>query len=112
MHACTEEQPKEDETIIDWEKEYLKDMIEKEKVTVPTPNTLSKATKSIEVSTTPKRWEKQGAVWCPYAEKWVHLGKCEVCKAMRFKVFTDCQYRRIKNPNDPIFTPTKPRPLI
>ena len=65
-----------------------------------------------------KRWEKlaqpkdvSGLLWCPYAGDWLHLAKCDQCKIIRFKTYTDCQERRLKNPNDPLFTPTKPKPL-
>jgi len=65
----------------------------------------------------PKRWDtpvkpKDDLISCPYRDEWVHRVKCETCKAMRFKVYTDCQFRRIKNPNDPIFQISKPKPLV
>ncbi len=50
-------------------------------------------------------------LWCPYKDDWLHIVKCGTCQVMRFKIYTDCQARRLKNPKDPIFTPTKPRPL-
>mgnify|MGYP001462334903 CR=1 FL=1 len=50
-------------------------------------------------------------IWCPDKEEWLHKVKCDVCKTIHFTVFKDCQDKRLKNPNDPLFKPTKPKPI-
>lgn len=83
-----------------------------------TPNTPIQIVQKRSVSN--EHWEKEAKsfmkvkediVWCPDKDDWIHTVKCELCKTIQFNVYRDCRERRLKNPNDPIFTPTKPKPL-
>lgn len=49
-------------------------------------------------------------IWCPDKEEWLHKIKCQLCKTINFNMFRNCQEKRLKNPNDIIFQPTKPKP--
>lgn len=98
------EEPKEDaETLY---ARYTKDVNQVEKEPKKPEPTTPKQPAKVE-----PKWDDEGAVWCPKDDKWVHLGICEVCKTAHHKIWADCQLRRIKNPNDPIFQPIKPKPM-
>ncbi len=49
-------------------------------------------------------------IWCPDKDEWITPVKCGQCQTVRFNTYRDCQERRRKNPNDPIFKPSKPKP--
>lgn len=64
------------------------------------------ATKTKEETT-----QKDQVIWCPDKDDWIHKVKCATCQTVDFKKYHNCQEKRLKNPNDPIFKPTKPKPL-
>jgi len=50
---------------------------------------------------------------CPDIDDWVHKsGECKKCGEETFKKFSDCFKERVKNPFNPIFTTSKPKPNL
>lgn len=54
--------------------------------------------------------EKTKWFGCPYSDNWVTKEDCEKCRKRQFNVWSDCYNERQKNPNNPIFKPSKPQP--
>lgn len=74
------------------------------------PNRPTKPIQKAETSV--ETLEKDDLIGCPYNDDWVTKADCERCKATQFNVWSDCYNERSKNPNNPIFKPSKPRPQI
>jgi len=66
--------------------------------------------KPLPVPTKPLK-QNPDLVYCPNKEDWIHKVYCGTCKTTNWKMWKDCQRKRVLNPNDPIFQPTKPKPL-
>lgn len=101
----------------DWYAQYEADMARQEKVEQPSHSlTVTKVQVQeyqIKDTSTSGFTDPTDAeiIWCPLKDDWIQQVKCHLCNTIRFEAWKDCTEKRLKNPNDSIFSPTKPKPL-